>query len=460
MKQAYVSLYKKEGVENFIRTLEENGWEILSSYSTFEYLIKKGIRTTEVKPTEIHPTLIVISSLTSLKKSKPLSNIKLVIADIPDTLPDEVYNLLLIITSLKKNITVIFPDECVKYIEHIKIYGEITENLKKELNLKKMSLLSYLLSSQIYSSFPYINERDDILTIPLKKAKEMIGENPHQKAFLYQTPFRKDFELIKGNLNTNHFFDIQKAAEIISEIDLPFIMILNHSNIVAFLWEKDYLEKLEIARSKTIVLNFTVNTKTLQKISQVNPQMIIAPDYDVEALSLVEKLGIKNLIKITHRIKPPKEMDIFFICGYAIIQYKDIEEIKANSVNNIKISPHILEKIKAGLSLVKHLKTFSSLAFYGKTLRGLSQANSSTSLALKRTFDEIELTAKTFEITQTADSFTIITDGFINYDIIPYLSKYSVDAIVSQGFDETSIKKLSEKNIILIATEKRHYRHI
>ncbi len=460
MKQAYVSLYRKEGVEKFIKILEENGWEILSAYSTFEYLVKKGIRPTELKFSEIHPTLIVISSIISGKKIKPASNIKLVIADIPDTFPDEVYNFLLITASLKKDITVIFPDECMNYIEHIKIYGEITENLKKELNLKKLNLLSYLLSSEIYNNFPYLNERNETLTLPLKKIKEMLGENPHQKAFLYETPFKKDFELIKGNLNTNHLFDIQKAVEIISEIELPFIMILNHSNIVAFCWEKDCLEKLEVARGKSIVLNFVVNAKTLYKISQVNPEMIIAPDYDGEALSLIEKLEIKNLIKITHRIKPPKDMDIFFTSGYAVIQYKDIEEIKINTINNIKISPHILEKIKAGLSLVRHLKTFSSLAFYGKTLRGLSQANPSTSVALKRTFDEIELTAKTFGITQIADNFSIITDGFISYDTISYISKYSVDAIVAQGFDETSIKKLSEKNIILITTEKRHYRHI
>ncbi len=459
MKQAYISLYKKQGIENFAEILEENGWEILASYSTFDYLTQKGINATEIKTSQYHPTLVVISSIALGKKIKPISDIKLVIADIPENLKDEVYNFMLITAALKKNIAVMFPDECMRYADYVKIYGGITEGLKKELNFKKINLISYLISSKIYTEFPYLNERDDILTIPFKKIKEMKGENPHQKAFLYETPFKKEFELIKGDLNTNHFFDIQKALDIISEIEMPFTMMINHSNISAFSWEKDYLIKAEAKTCKTLVLNFKAEFEILQKALTLKPEMIIARDYDSKILSSNE-IDIKNLVKITHRIKPPKEMDIFFTCGYTIIQYKDVEEIKTNTLSNIKIQPHILDKIKAGLSIIRHLKTFSAVVFYNKTLVGLSQGNYSSSLALRRALDETTLNIKNVKITQTPDRFTVITDGIISADIIDYISKYLIDVIVSSGLDEISMKKLSEKNIILVVTEKRHYRHI
>lgn len=458
MRQVYISLYKKSGVEKIAKILQDNEWEIISAFSTYTYLTEKDISSLNLN-TEVHPSFAVISDIASAKRKYGLKNLQLVIADIPEELPDELYNFTLVTACIRKKIPVLFPDDFSKYYEILKIYGEFNENIKNELIYRASNLISYIISANIYKEKPYLNEISNTIILPLKKIKEIKGENPHQKAWLFSIPLKDEFEIIKGNPQTNHLLDIKKAKEILSETDLPFFMSLNHTNISEFIWGNEII-KSDSYSGHTFVFNLKINMDIAIKITKTRPEIIIARDFDKDALSYLDKNNISIIVKFPQIIKTPKEVDIFFISPYFIIQNKDITEIRFKNPSMKKLSPDLNEKIKVSSIIIKNLKTFSSAVIYGKKITGISQGEDSTTKAVMKALYESSLKLKQLKITESEEKLTIVTDGFINSELADRIISYPVDAVICCSVtEENIIHKLQEKNIILIMTEKRYYKH-
>lgn len=460
MKRVYISLYKKTGIENLAAIFEKSGWEIYSALSTHKYLLTNNIQSKEIK-TDIHPNLALISSFSQTKNIYSIPKMDLIIADIPQDLDDEIHNLTLIIAALRKKIPVI-SSNFERFVEQIKIFGEINKQTIIETENETLNFVSYLISKTAYSKYPYINEKLNYITIPLSKVKELkYGENPHQKAYLYLTPFKGNyFEIIKGELTTNHFFDIKKAFEIMNDIDIPFLMTLNHSNINYFNWEN--ITQPNTISGHCAVFNGKINTKLFEHLLNLGIKMFIVRDIEDECSKIIKKLSEDDILilKIPHYIKPPKESEIFYFEQHLIVEEKNIQPLNFKTLTSKKIETEINEKIKVGLAIVKHLKTFSAAVFRNKELKGYSQGNPTTKDAIKKALYQALDVEKNTKLLEKFDKFTIVLDGPITSEIANLITNYPVDALVSPYADESTLKIFNEKNIILIVSEKRYYKHI
>lgn len=465
MKRVYISLYNKENIEEIAEKFIKAGWEILSSHSTWKYLTYRGISTSKIE-TDIHPNLAIIQSLTS-KNIYKIPNINLIIADIPeDLLSDEVYNLILIIFALRKNIPVITSLEKKDFINQIEIFGDISKNTKEELENLTLNYISFIFSKQAYLKFPYINEKLKEITLPLKKIKDLsYGENPHQKSYLYQTFLKSiDFETIIGELNTNHLLDIKKSIDIMNEIDSPFLMSIDHSNISSFLWGNKIIDFFNKGNKEyCVVYNGFLGYELFEAMVSKGTRFIISRGFDEDSIKLAKEINKKEkiiLIKITSHIRPPKEFDIFFLGNHAIIQEKNVYQSSLNIYGNKKLSNDDLEKIKIGYSIVKNLKTFSASILTNNQIIALNQGEPSAYEALKNLFLKITDTRNYTAILKNLGKFTVVIDGTLTKDMIKIIENCPIDFIASQNIDDQdTINQLEKKNIIFVKFDKRIYKH-
>ncbi|MCX7641987.1 MAG: hypothetical protein N2Z20_05065 [Elusimicrobiales bacterium] len=463
MKKVYISLYNKQGLEQIANTLHKAGWEIYAALSTYKYLTEKGIPVIEIK-TNIHPNLAVISSFSSLKNIFQIPNFNLIISDISEELEDEIYNFILIIGAVRKKIPVIFKDY-ERFIEQIKIFGDLTKNTLEGLENEVLNLISYIIAKSAFSRYPYLNEKLEFSVIPLKKIKELkYGENPHQKGILYLTPLKGfEFEIIKGELNTNHFFDIKKALDLMNEIEIPFLMTLNHSNISHFIWGKALTSATKINIDHTVVFNGKLNEKLTEHLINLGTKLIISRDFDDNSMNMIKKTSKNEIyaVKIPHYIKPPKELDFFYFDKYLIVEDRNIHPVLYKTISKRKIETTIYEKIKIGSSIIKHSKTFSCVILAEEEIIGYSQGCSSSYDSLKKSLANIS-GKKNIKLSEKFEKMSIVCDGPLSKEMVYLSINYPIDIIAVPSYenDKEILKILDEKNIILIVSEKRYYRHV
>lgn len=469
MKNIYISLYKKEGIDSFAKIVIENGFRIFSFGSTLEYLRRKGFDVYELR-SELHPNLTVISLLSGTRKIKGISCFDLVVADIPDEIDDEIYNFALITCCVRKNIPVIADRNYDKYVQHIRIYSDISIKMKDEMINSAANLIGYEIAKRIYLGYPYFNENLSQTVIPLKKLKVLkYGENPHQRAFLYKLPFNQpEFEIISGELNTNHYFDIKRAQDILTDISELCVFGLTHSNILFFTWADEasrLVWDIPDLPFHTLVFNGKIDIKISSFISKTRPKMIIARDFDKESIEFLNNQidGIK-LVKILFRIKPPKEFEFIDFNSMMIVQDKDIFSTKSSFkvLSNKKPDSKKAREIEIALTITKHLKTFSSVLFCSKKLVAFSQGQPSPLHALSSVIYKISAVDFFKNSMKNIENFIIAIDGVLTQNMFSKISTLPVECIACLSLDDEReiLKKVNEKNIILVVSHKRHYRHI
>ena len=125
------------------------------------------------------------------------------------------------------------------------------------------------------------------------------GENPHQKGFFYGK-LEEMFDQIHGKeISYNNLLDINAAVDLIDEFDELTFAILKHNNACGLASRSTLLEAWKDALAGdpvsafggVLITNGVVDKKTAEAINEIFFEVIIAPDYDVDAL---EVLGQKK----------------------------------------------------------------------------------------------------------------------------------------------------------------------
>jgi len=191
-------------------------------------------------------------------------------------------------------------------------YGTVLENINKhdgETSLKLRERLAIKAFSRtaeydrVIASFLNKQQRTDAsfsLSLPLA-IRLRYGENPHQEAALYGD-FDKYFEKLQGkDLSFNNILDISAATNLIAEFEEPTVAILKHTNPCGVgsdpdlrkAWEKAFATDKQAPFGGIIVSNWSLNEAMAKVISGIFSEVIIAPDFEIEARGLVKKK--KNL---------------------------------------------------------------------------------------------------------------------------------------------------------------------
>jgi phosphoribosylaminoimidazolecarboxamide formyltransferase/IMP cyclohydrolase len=140
------------------------------------------------------------------------------------------------------------------------------------------------------------------------------GENPHQKAALYTSPGTPadsasgiaTAELLHGKaMSYNNYVDADAARRAAYDFDLPCVAIIKHSNPCGIAIGTDIADAHAKAHATdpvsafggVIAANGTVTAAMARQVADVFTEVVIAPDFEPEALEILSKAKNVRLLR-------------------------------------------------------------------------------------------------------------------------------------------------------------------
>ncbi len=511
IKNALISLYNKEDIEELLKTLKKYSVNIYATTSTYKHIKNLGY---DVKPTEDITGISEIlngriktlntdlfAGILARKDKDDLSKIKvlfdLVVVDLypfeesfknsNDPLKDideliekiDIGGISLIRAAAKnfKYVGIIVDKNDYRIIsEHIdENNGEITSETLSLLAQKAFNrTVEY--DSTIFRFFSIINSNQNILpktlNIVLKKKSDLrYGENPHQKGALYYVEGShntiSDLKILQGKeMSFNNYLDLDTAINIVYSFDQPACSIIKHSNPcgvgrgenISEAFEYAHISDPKSAFGGIIALNRECDTQTAEMISPLFMEVVYAPSFSPEALEILSKKKNLRLVEGIVEIKP--ELEIKSLIGSFLVQNRDNQKENHSLFNVVtKKEPTLKEweSIEFAWKVVKYVKSNAIVVATANRTMGISGGQTSRVDAV-----EIALKKSGGMAAYTGGS-ALASDGFFPFrDSIDLIAKAGIYAIIQPGGsikDKEVIQACDENEISMVFTNIRHFKH-
>ncbi|NOZ13430.1 MAG: bifunctional phosphoribosylaminoimidazolecarboxamide formyltransferase/IMP cyclohydrolase [Acidobacteria bacterium] len=509
-KTALISVSDKTGIENFASSLNELGFEILSTGGTARVLEKAGIPVKRVseqtkfpeildgRVKTLHPAIhgglladtgnpAHVEQIRELGIS-PISIVCVNLYPFRETVasgaaePDVIENIdiggpTLIRSSSKnfRNVTVVIdPKDYGKVLKQLKETGETTIELRKELARKAFThTASYDIAISAYFNRKAGIKHPEKLLLEFDHCQTLrYGENPHQKAAFYAEPEAEPASLPnlaqhQGKaLSYNNIMDTDAAVAMVREFNTPAAVIVKHANpcgigrdekSLATAFQRAHSTDAQSAFGGIIALNRKVDGELAAKMAKNFVEVIIAPAFSEEALTVFKKK--KNLRILTLPLNTPPEpfTQLKRVRGGILVQESDtISEnpAKWKIATECKPDPETMRALEFAWTVVKHVKS-NAVVFCraDETVAiGAGQMSrvDSVKIAVEKAVKEIS-------------GSVLASDAFFPFrDSVDAAAKYGVKAIVQPGGsirDKEVIEAANEHNIPMLFTGIRHFRH-
>lgn len=507
-KRAIISVFDKTGIVDFAKALQQQyDYEIVSTGSTAKLLKDNGIETIEVskltgceemlsgKVKTLHPVIHagILADVQNIHEAKEIADkniqaFQMVVVNLypfeqvasqehdEQTLIDNIdiggVALLRAASKNHKNVTVVSSiNQYSTVLQNLKENnGETTPVFRRGLALDAFEITSKY-DSVIMSELA--EEKDAHKTMFLKKEGDLrYGENPHQKAALYKNVESEsvDYEFLNGKeLSYNNILDMTAAINIVSEFyDVASVAVVKHNTPCGVALGKSineaYLKAIDSdpisAFGGIIAFSQPVNTEIAKHASSMFLEVLVAPDYDPEALELLKKKKNLRIIKLNTPLKDFKkfcEKDIKVTPFGTLVQEFDTKELDKDSfevVTKKKPTTEMIEDMVFAWKVCKHVKSnaiviakdFKTLAICG----GQTSRIDSMEIALNRACDG-------------AKDAVAASDGFFPaIDNIQAAAQCRIAGIIQPGGsikDKDVIDAANKYDMVMITTGIRHFRH-
>ncbi|MBL41716.1 MAG: bifunctional phosphoribosylaminoimidazolecarboxamide formyltransferase/inosine monophosphate cyclohydrolase [Rhodospirillaceae bacterium] len=528
IRRALISVSNKTGLVGFVRRLVKHDVEILSTGGTASELRNHDIEIRDVsnytkfpeimngRVKTLHP-LIHGGILAIRKNEKHLNDAKnnsiefidLVIINLypfEETIKrDNSYNECIenidiggpaMIRSAAKNhefITVITdPNDYNKLLDEMESNSSgTTLNFRKSMAIKAFKKTTEY-DKNIYrwlSGFTdnKVDEEYFPLNLDLNLKRKSIlryGENPHQKAAIYfdepeQNSIFSSKQLHGKPLSYNNINDTEAAVEIINELeffDLPTVVIIKHANPCGIAINKSLKKAYENALKcdpisafgGIIATNRKIDKSIAEKLAKIFTEVIIAPEYEDEALTILQKnqnlriLENKNLVKLVygkHLIKS--------ISGGYLVQDRDTTSVSRNNlevVTNLNPNVEQTNDLLFAFKVAKHVK--SNAIVYAKNLAtvGIGAGQMSRLDSAFIAAHKSDIAAKEAKLSEKLTNNSVAaSDAFFPFpDGLETVVKAGAKAVIQPGGsikDKDVIKAANKLKIAMVFCGIRHFKH-
>jgi len=317
------------------------------------------------------------------------------------------------------------------------------------------------------------------MTIALKKRYGLrYGENPHQPAAFYaeqvvgggvDSGITWARQLGGKELSFNNILDADAAWGVVTDFSAPTVAIIKHANPCGLASHEDIAEAYrrafsgdEVAAFGGIVaVNRAITLAMAEEMKPVFYEIVIAPDYEPEALELLKK---KKDLRILVAELPPDYgkasigyLDFRRVKGGFLIQSSDSLPEASVSLKTVTRRQPTLAEVKDLLfawRAVKHIKSNAIVLAKGKTLLGMGAGQPSriisAQIAIEKAGDKVV-------------GSVLASDAMFPFpDVVEAAAAARVTAIIQPGGsirDEDSIKAADKYNMAMVFTGERHFRH-
>lgn len=292
------------------------------------------------------------------------------------------------------------------------------------------------------------------------------GENPHQKGVYYGALHEVFTQLHGKAISYNNLVDLDAAIKLIKEFEKPTFAILKHTNAcglasninIEHAWHKALEGDPISAFGGVLAANRTVDVATAQEINKLFFEIIIAPDYEAEALQILQTK--KNRIILKAKDYTFGNQQFKSVLNGVLLQNNDtISEQAADCVTRTNRQPSQAEMddMLFANRIVKHTKSNAIVLVKDEQLVGSGTGQTSRVDALKQAIAK----AKAFNL--PLRKAVMASDAFFPFaDSVEIAHKEGISAVIQPGGsvkDQDSIDYCNQNDMAMVFTSTRHFKH-
>ena len=502
IKTALISVFHKDGLDEILKLLHDNGVQFLSTGGTRTFIESLGYGCGAVEELTTYPSILggrvktlhpkVFGGILNRRDNAQdqqetaqyeIPSIDLVIVDlypfeatVASGAPEadiiekiDIGGISLIRAAAKNfNDVVIVPSK-MQYEPLRKILAEkgaTTTLEERRWFAKEAFAVSSAYDSAIFNYFDG-DENPSGLRVAIDGEKTMrYGENPHQKGFFFG---RLDqlFEQVHGKeISYNNLLDIDAATTLMAEFSEPTFAILKHNNACGVASRPTILEAWKDALAGdpvsafggVLIANRHIDAATAEEINKIFFEVVIAPSYAPEALGILE--AKKNRIILVQKEELKTRRQFRSVLNGALVQERDLKAETPDDLRLVTTTPVDADRIDDLLfanKLVKHCKSNAIVLAKNKQLCAAGVGQTSRVDALRQAIDK----AHTFNF--DLNGAVMASDAFFPFaDCVEIAHNAGIDAVIQPGGsirDNDSIKYCDENGVAMVMTGFRHFKH-
>ncbi|OAV67424.1 Bifunctional purine biosynthesis protein PurH [Bacteroidales bacterium Barb6XT] len=292
------------------------------------------------------------------------------------------------------------------------------------------------------------------------------GENPHQSAKFYGD-FSALFQQLHGKeISYNNLLDIDAAVNLIAEFDELTFAILKHNNAcgiasrptVLAAWAAALAGDPVSAFGGILITNTRLDKGTAEAVNTIFFEVIIAPEYEEEALTLLKQK--KNRIILVHQPSNVSTLQHRSLLNGVLTQEKDLSIQTPSDLQPLTTKQpdgRETEDLLFANKIVKHSKSNAITLVKNKQLCASGIGQTSRVDALKQAVEK----AKLFDFDLVGA--VMASDAFFPFpDCVEIAAKAGITAVIQPGGsinDKLSVDCCNEYGLSMVKTGIRHFKH-
>jgi len=296
------------------------------------------------------------------------------------------------------------------------------------------------------------------------------GENYHQRACFYNSPEMANYEILWGEeLSYNNILDMTAAVNIVSEFfDVPAVAIVKHTAPCGVALGKDIYEACTkafdcdpiSAFGGIIAFSQKVDKKIAKLISLVFVEVLIASDYDEDALEILRLKKNLRIVKLNTSFEDYKKImteEIKITPFGTLIQEIDKKELDKDTFKVVTKKKPTAEQIEDAIfawKVAKHAKSNAIVIAKDFQTLAIGQGQSSRICSMEW--------ALNFACDGSKDA-VVASDGFLPaIDNVQTAAQGRIALIIQPGGsikDAEVIEAADKYEMAMITTGIRHFRH-
>jgi phosphoribosylaminoimidazolecarboxamide formyltransferase/IMP cyclohydrolase len=502
IKSALISVFSKEGLEPIVRQLNSQNVTIYSTGGTEDFIKNLGIPVIPVEDITSYPSILggrvktlhpkVFGGILNRQDNESdmqqmqefdIPQIDLVIVDLypfektvasgaseADIIEKIDIGGISLIRAAAKN----FKDTViVSSMDQYSLLLDLitTQNGGTTLeNRKLLATKAFHVSSHYDGAiFNYFNTDETIYKESIANGQVLrYGENPHQKGFFFGD-FDAMFKKLHGKeLSYNNLLDVDAAVNLINEFknDGATFAILKHNNACGLATRATISEAYDVALAcdptsafgGVLISNTKIDIATATEINKLFCEVVIAPEYEPEALKILQEKKNRILL-IQNDVELPNKQVRTCLNGLLIQERNNITDNK-NDLTTVTTTAPSQQEIKDLIFASKICKnTKSNTIVFAKNGTLISSGTGQTSRvdALLQAIEK----AKNFGFDLHGASMA--SDAFFPFpDCVEIAKNAGISAVIQPGGsikDELSINYCNENKVAMVFTGTRHFKH-
>ncbi|MDA9588483.1 bifunctional phosphoribosylaminoimidazolecarboxamide formyltransferase/IMP cyclohydrolase, partial [Flavobacteriaceae bacterium] len=357
----------------------------------------------------------------------------------------------------------------VDYESFLTLYK--TSNGTTSLEDRKAFAVKAFHTSSHYDTaiFNHFNEKENHLKLSVSDSKTLrYGENPHQKGYFYG-PLSELLDQVHGKeISYNNLLDIDAAVNLMSEFyeGAPAFGILKHNNACGFAVRETLKEAYQDALAGdpvsafggVLICNKAIDLSTATQIHDLFCEVVIAPEYETEALQLLKEK--KNRILLIQKENKLAEQSLRTCLNGILVQDKDLKTDSERDLTTVtKKAPTAFEvqDLLFASKICKHTKSNTIVLAKNQQLLASGTGQTSRVDALHQAIHK----AQNFGF--DLQGAVMASDAFFPFpDCVEIANQKGVKAVIQPGGsikDDLSIAYCDAHEMRMVFTGIRHFKH-